>query len=47
MKKRGLRSPDLADAFLLTFAGGLKRRSERKKYHVYSGGRGGPTAWSS
>jgi len=25
MKKRGLRSPDLADAFLLTFAGGLQR----------------------
>jgi hypothetical protein len=28
MKKRGLRSPDLADAFLLTFAGG-ERRKER------------------
>lgn len=26
MKKRGLRSPDLADAFILTFAGGLERR---------------------
>ncbi|MGH6954705.1 MAG: terminase B [Alphaproteobacteria bacterium] len=25
MKKRGLRSPDLADAFVLTFAGGLDR----------------------
>ncbi len=28
MKKRGLRSPDLADAFLLTFASG-ERRKER------------------
>ena len=28
MKKRGMRSPDLADAFLLTFAGG-ERRQER------------------
>jgi hypothetical protein len=26
LKKRGLRSPDLADAFILTFAGGLERR---------------------
>jgi hypothetical protein len=26
MKKRGMRSPDLADAFLLTFACGEKRR---------------------
>lgn len=31
MKKRGLRSPDLADAFLLTFAGGLDRPVERKR----------------
>lgn len=48
LKKRGMRSPDLADAFLLTFAGGLKRRSERKKFHTrYGGSGGGPTAWSS
>ena len=30
MKKRGLRSPDLADAFLLTFAGGDRRMPERE-----------------
>ena len=30
MKKRGMRSPDLADAFLLTFAYGDKRKVE---YH--------------
>ena len=29
MKKRGLRSPDLADAFLLTFAGHDRRRTQR------------------
>jgi phage terminase large subunit len=29
MKKRGLRSPDLADAFLLTFACGERRKVER------------------
>jgi hypothetical protein len=29
MKKRGLRSPDLADAFLLTFAGAARRKPER------------------
>jgi hypothetical protein len=26
MKKRGVRSPDLADAFLLTFACGLEKK---------------------
>ena len=31
MKKRGLRSPDLADAFLLTFASNDRRRTQR--YH--------------
>jgi putative SOS response-associated peptidase YedK len=29
MKKRGMRSPDLADAFLLTFAGNDRRKVER------------------
>ena len=29
MKKRGMRSPDLADAFLLTFGGGERRKIER------------------
>lgn len=31
MKKRGLRSPDLADALLLTFAGGDRRMPERER----------------
>ena len=31
MKKRGMRSPDLADAFLLTFAHNDRRKVER--YH--------------
>src|SRR5262245_789423 len=31
MKKRGLRSPDLADAFLLTFAGTDRRKVERHR----------------
>lgn len=31
MKKRGLRSPDLADAFLLTFAGGIDRPVEKRR----------------
>ena len=30
MKKRGIRSPDKADAFCLTFAGGLERMDDRK-----------------
>lgn len=34
MKKRGLRSPDLADAFLLTFAGGERRKVERHRRPV-------------
>jgi phage terminase large subunit len=28
LKKRGMRSPELADAFLLTFAGGIRRRPD-------------------
>lgn len=32
MKKRGLASPDLADAFLLTLAGGLDRGVNRDRY---------------
>ena len=31
MKKRGVRSPDLADAFLLTFACGERRRERYRK----------------
>ena len=30
MKKRGLRSPDLADAFLLTFACGERERFRKQ-----------------
>jgi hypothetical protein len=34
MKKRGMRSPDLADAFLLTFACNDKRKLERYRRPV-------------
>ena len=39
MKKRGMRSPDLADAFLLTFACGERRKAERYRRPLrnYSG----------
>jgi phage terminase large subunit len=39
MKKRGMRSPDLADAFLLTFAYGDKRKVDynRKPISKHSG----------
>jgi phage terminase large subunit len=41
MKKRGLRSPDLADAFLLTFAAGLPQRYEEDDPdYDYDGHRG-------
>jgi phage terminase large subunit len=36
MKKRGVRSPDLADAFLLTFACGERRKIERYRRPVRS-----------
>lgn len=47
MRKRGLRSPDLADSFLLTFAGGEHRRVPRKKQHAYSGKARQPGTWMS
>ena len=34
MKKRGMRSPDLADAFLLTFACGERRKRARYRRPV-------------
>ena len=42
MKKRGLRSPDLADAFLLTFACGIRRKIERYRRPVR-----GHSAWAA
>lgn len=42
MKKRGLRSPDLADAFLLTFAAGMQRKVTRPRH----GGQR-PSAWAA
>lgn len=36
MKKRGLASPDLADAFLLTLAGGYHKAAAVDKYRAYS-----------
>ena len=44
MKRRGLRSPDLADAFVLTFAGGTLRRDDGARYsgaRRSSSGKGG------
>lgn len=44
MKKRGLLSPDLADAFCLTFAGGYAKTDQ---YDRYSSGRyGGNSPWA-
>lgn len=37
MKKRGQRSPDIADAFILTFAAGIHRVEEVKKIRKYTG----------
>ena len=37
MKKRGQRSPDIADAFILTFAAGVHRVDEAKKIKKYTG----------
>jgi phage terminase large subunit len=43
--KRGLRSPDLADAFLLTFAGGLKRKVDRSAHRRWDHQQQ-PSAWA-
>lgn len=40
MKKRGMRSPDLADAFLLTFAAGVPRRYEDEEEDDHNRARG-------
>ncbi len=45
MKKRGIRSPDLADAFLLTFACGIKKKIDRHRDATY--GQDGTSAWSA
>jgi hypothetical protein len=42
MKKRGLRSPDLADAFLLTFAGGERRKERYRRREPRNG-----SAWAA
>jgi hypothetical protein len=45
MKKRGMRSPDLADAFLLTFACGLKKKvdeRDRRRWDHHEK----PSAWA-
>jgi len=42
LKKRGLKSPDLADAFLLTFAGGLQRKPRKDRYKDRR-----PSAWAA
>lgn len=43
MKKRGMPSPDLADAFLLTLAGGLMRKVPRDRYNRRHGRKS--TSW--
>jgi phage terminase large subunit len=43
MKKRGLRSPDFADAFLLTFAAGMRKKIDR---HRRPAGAKKPSAWA-
>src|SRR5512139_781817 len=48
MRKRGLKSPDAADALCLTFAGGLDRPAVSKQYERYSKRRGyGDSSWMS
>jgi hypothetical protein len=46
MKKRGMRSPDFAEALMLTFAGGLDRPMVEKRYERYSK-RSGGGSWMS
>jgi hypothetical protein len=49
MKKRGLQSPDLADAFILTLAGGLDRIPDERIDRYRRGlakKRGGVSGWS-
>jgi hypothetical protein len=41
LRKRGLKSPDVADALVLTFAGGLDRPMAEKRYERYSKRSGG------
>ena len=45
MRERGLRSPDLADAFLLTFAGGEHKRQPREKQKRYARRRHNAGSW--
>ena len=44
LKKRGMRSPDVAEALMLTFAGGLARPMVEKRYERLSR-RSGGTSW--
>lgn len=46
LKKRGLKSPDVAEALMLTFAGGLARPMVEKRYERPSR-RGGGQSWMS
>ena len=45
MRKRGLKSPDCADALVLTFAGGLDRPMVEKRYERYSKRGSGGGSW--
>ena len=46
LRKRGLKSPDVADALVLTFAGGLDRPAVEKRYERYGRGPRGQS-WMS
>ena len=45
MKRDGMRSPDLADAFLLTFAGGEFRRDVADAHRRYESRTNDPWAY--
>jgi hypothetical protein len=47
LKKRGLKSPDVAEALILTFAGGLDRPMVEKRYERYSKRNNGGGSWMS
>jgi hypothetical protein len=47
LRKRGQRSPDLADAFLLTLAGGEHKRAPGPKAQRYASGRNEAGSWMS
>jgi hypothetical protein len=47
LRRRGMKSPDVADALVLTFAGGLDRPAAEKRYERYSRRGAGGSSWMS